>query len=74
METDSGEVLERVREALVHAALIAYEDASIQGLCSEGAWEVALAAMRDLDLTRVLAQRSEAHESQGHQDRNSHGH
>jgi hypothetical protein len=73
MEIDSGEVLERVREALVHAALMAYEDASIQGLCSEGAWEVALAAMRDLDLTNVIA-RSEAHESQGHQDRNSHGH
>jgi hypothetical protein len=74
MEIDSGEVLERVREALVHAALMAYEDASIQGLCSEGAWEVALAAMRDLDLTSVVAQRSEAHEPQGHQDRNSHGH
>jgi hypothetical protein len=74
METESRRVAEEVRAALVRAALMAYEDSSIQGLCSEGAWEVALAAMRDLDLTRVIAQRSEAHESQGHQDRNSHGH
>ncbi|HET6579225.1 MAG TPA: hypothetical protein VFG66_12940 [Gemmatimonadales bacterium] len=49
----SGEqqrLAERVRAALVHAALDAYEDAAVRGLCCEGAWEVAVAAMRGLDL------------------------
>lgn len=41
---------ERVRAALVRAALDAYEDAAVRGLCCEGAWEVAVAAMRGLDL------------------------
>jgi hypothetical protein len=49
----SGEqqrLAERARAALVHAALDAYEDAAVRGLCCEGAWEVAVAAMRGLDL------------------------
>jgi hypothetical protein len=49
----SGEpepLAERVRAALVQAALDAYEDAAVRGLCCEGAWEVAVAAMRGLDL------------------------
>jgi hypothetical protein len=38
----------------VRAALTAYEDASLRGLCAEGAWEVAIGAMRGLDLTPLL--------------------
>jgi hypothetical protein len=56
METDPRKVAEQVRGALVGAALAAYEDAAIRGLCCEGAWEVAIDAMRDLDLSRVVAQ------------------
>ena len=44
---------EAVRTALITAALAAYEDAAIRGLCCEGAWEVAVAAMRKLDLAGV---------------------
>ena len=55
MDTDPGKVAEQIRGALVHAALMAYEDAAIRGLCCEGAWEVAVDAMRDLDLVRVMA-------------------
>jgi hypothetical protein len=44
-------VVERVRSALVQCALTAYEDAGARGLCSEGAWEAAIGAMRNLDLT-----------------------
>ena len=55
MESDTEKVAEQIREALVRAALMAYEDASIRGLCCEGAWEVAVGAMRDLDLSRVMA-------------------
>jgi hypothetical protein len=43
---------EQVRAALIRAALAAYEDAAVRGLCGEGAWEVAVAAMRRLDLRR----------------------
>jgi hypothetical protein len=48
-------VIERVRAALVQAALTAYEDAAIRGLCPEGAWEVAVAAMRNLDLSQAVS-------------------
>ncbi|HEU0013553.1 MAG TPA: hypothetical protein VFQ45_07700 [Longimicrobium sp.] len=37
---------ERIRDALVRAALDAWEDAGVQGLCAEGRWEAAVAAMR----------------------------
>ena len=60
METDARKVAEEVRGALVRAALMAYEDAAIRGLCCEGAWEVAVDAMQDLDLSRVMAQDSTA--------------
>jgi hypothetical protein len=46
-------VAERVRAAVVRAALDAYEDAAIRGLCGDGAWEVAVAAMRSLDLRQA---------------------
>jgi len=43
--------LERIRAALLEAALRAYEDAGIRGLCEEGRWEAAIDAMRSVDLT-----------------------
>jgi hypothetical protein len=46
-------VAERVRQELVRTALTAYEDAAMRGVCCEGAWEVAVAAMRGLDLKQV---------------------
>jgi hypothetical protein len=47
-------VAEAVRAACLHAALLAYEDAGIRGLCDEGRWEVAISAIRHLDLTTAL--------------------
>lgn len=44
---------ERVREALVACALAAYDDAGVRGLCADGAWEAAVAAMRQLDLSEL---------------------
>lgn len=41
---------ERVRAALIAAALSAYEEGGIRGLCAEGRWDLALDAMRALDL------------------------
>ena len=45
---------ETVRAACVNAAIQAYDDAGMSGLCAEGRWEAALAAIRQLDLRRVL--------------------
>jgi hypothetical protein len=44
-------VVEAVRAACLEAALLAYEDAGIRGLCAEGRWEAALAAIRHVDLS-----------------------
>jgi hypothetical protein len=45
---------EAVRAACVRAALDAYERASMDGLCDEGALEVAMDAMRGLDMKRLV--------------------
>jgi hypothetical protein len=45
---------ERIRTACLKAALDAYEDAGLQGLCAEGRWEVAIGALKALDLTPLL--------------------
>jgi hypothetical protein len=49
MIADSLRDAERVRSALVQSALSAYKDAALQGLCCDGAWEVAVATMRQVD-------------------------
>lgn len=43
-----------IRDACVKAALDAYENARMDGLCHDGAWEVAVGAMRALNVTRVV--------------------
>jgi hypothetical protein len=53
MERDRQQLAEQVRAALVETALMAYEDAALRGLCCEGAWEVAVSAMRELDLSSI---------------------
>ena len=45
---------EAVRAACLDAAALAYEDAGIRGLCADGRWEAAQAAIRQLDLSQVL--------------------
>ena len=47
-------IADAVRAACVKAALDAYENARMDGLCQEGAWEVAVGAMRALDVARVV--------------------
>ena len=54
MNADPRDLAEQVRAAILDAALAAYEDAGVRGLCAEGAWEVAVGAMRSLDLSRVV--------------------
>ena len=43
-----------VHMACIEAALQAYEDAGLSGLCHEGRWECAVDAMRGLDLHTLL--------------------
>jgi len=56
VNADQRDLAERVRAAVLGAALAAYEDAGVRGLCAEGAWEIAVGAMRTLDLSRVVTQ------------------
>ena len=52
--TDTASMLVETVRAALDAALKAYEDAGIRGLCAEGRWEAALAAIRHLKLSDVL--------------------
>lgn len=53
---DRLRIAELVRERLMRAAEGAYEDTGIQGLCAEGRWEVAVGAMKSVDLEALLAE------------------
>ncbi len=52
---DPGSRLEALRAACIEAALQAYEDAGVQGLCAEGRREAALAAIRRLEAQQASA-------------------
>ena len=54
MNADELTIAAGVRDACSEAALTGYEDASISGLCGEGALEVAISAIRRLNLTETL--------------------
>lgn len=55
MSDDERRLAEAVRAACLQAAQDAYESAAMSGLCEEGAIEVALGAIRALDLDAVPA-------------------
>ena len=48
------QIAEAVRAACLQAAQQGYEHAAVDGLCDEGALEVALEAIRSLDLNQIL--------------------
>ena len=52
---DCAAVAEAVRAACVDAAVQADQDAGIRGLCDDGRWESAIAAIRRLHLQSVMA-------------------
>ncbi len=53
--TAADRLAEAGRDACVEAALDAFEDASMSGLCCTGAWECAVGAVRTLDLGPAVA-------------------
>lgn len=59
-------VAESVRAACLKTLLAAYEDAGVRGLCAEGRWEVAVAAVRDMDLGPVIAGARESDRASAH--------
>jgi hypothetical protein len=45
---------EKIRTAYLETAINSYEDAAANGLCAQGAWEVAVGAIRHLNITELL--------------------
>ena len=64
VEKQMRAVAEAVRRACAEAAEGGYEDAGIRGLCAEGRWEMALEAVRRVDLDAVLRDVAAAGRSQ----------
>lgn len=54
----SAQQAEQIRQACIKAAHEGFMDASMSGLCSEGALEAAISAMQSIDLEKVLDQES----------------
>lgn len=52
---ENERLAEAVKQACIDTALRAYEEAGISGLCAEGRWELALDAVRTLDVRTLLA-------------------
>lgn len=48
------QLAEKVRDACLRAATEAYEQAGMSGLCAEGRWEIALDAIRQLDIAKLI--------------------
>ena len=53
-DNDRAILAETVRAACVDAALLAYEDAGIRGLCVEGRWKRRLPRCGRLDLPGII--------------------
>lgn len=53
--TDPRQLAEAVRTACIQAALDAYEEGGVLGLCAEGRWEYAISALRQLDVDALIA-------------------
>lgn len=58
LSTQQLEIARAVRDACLAAAIHAHENARMDGLCHEGAWECAMDALRALDLAAVLRRQS----------------
>lgn len=56
-EEDKIDMAKSIRQACVEAARDGFRDASMSGLCVEGAMEAAVSAIESLDLEQVIKQR-----------------
>lgn len=53
-DMQAGQLAEAVRAACEQAAVSAYEDAGLRGLCEAGRWEAAVGALQSLDLQKLI--------------------
>jgi hypothetical protein len=60
MHMELEDFAKRVRQACVDAAVQAYEDAGVQGLCAEGRWEAVVGALKTVELTPLLRESNQA--------------
>ena len=65
---EQRQLAEVIRQACLQAALAGYDDASISGLCYEGAWECAIDAIRSLDINTILEQALPDSKDEAHQE------
>jgi hypothetical protein len=54
MFMDENKLAEMIRLACIKAAKEGFMDASMSGLCTEGAMEAAISAMESLDLEKLI--------------------
>ena len=54
MENRDQVLAQKIREKCIQAAREGFRDASISGLCAEGAMEAAISGMQKIDLTKML--------------------
>lgn len=52
------QLADKVKEACVQAAKEGFKDASISGLCTEGAMEAAVSAIQNLDIQKIMDEKS----------------
>ncbi len=55
--TSDADLAQKVRSACIDAAREGFRDASMSGLCTEGAMEAAISAMENLDLDQIINNR-----------------
>jgi hypothetical protein len=53
-ENKQIELAEKIRKACIKAARDGFTDASMSGLCTEGAMEAAISSIQKLDLERLI--------------------
>jgi hypothetical protein len=53
-EQEKMELAERIKKECIKAAREGFRDASMSGLCREGAMEAAISAMQNLNLDKLL--------------------
>ncbi len=51
---DNMEMAESIRQASINAARDGFRDASMSGLCAEGAMEAAVSAIQSLDMEKLI--------------------
>lgn len=54
ISSDERELAREVRDACIEAAREGFRDASMSGLCTEGAMEAAISAIENLDVEKII--------------------